>query len=85
MAQIKIKRGKEHVTSREGRVSRNGVDELSGYLDVVTSREGRVSRNFPLHTYRSGRLVTSREGRVSRNESIRISGPFSVSRPARGV
>ena len=34
-----------YVTSREGRVSRNGVAFTFFYPAFVTSREGRVSRN----------------------------------------
>ena len=34
------------VTSREGRVSRNGQKQSERHFSQVTSREGRVSRNL---------------------------------------
>ena len=37
-----------HVTSREGRVSRNPYPASVTVENEVTSREGRVSRNFLL-------------------------------------
>ena len=55
------------VTSREGRVSRNGTDRIDKPLPKVTSREGRVSRNCVVFVIDKATLVTSREGRVSRN------------------
>ena len=80
MAQLKV-------TSREGRVSRNGYDAKGKDSFVVTSREGRVSRNKHKRPFLKQIQVTSREGRVSRN---RISNAEkckepSESRPARDV
>ena len=64
---IKEDTEKDYVTSREGRVSRNGAPYVVDKLEDVTSREGRVSRNLPVLISHSVTLVTSREGRVSRN------------------
>ena len=81
------KRTTEGVTSRKGRVSRNGVT-VDGYMgeNTVTSRKGRVSRNeLPVAALVfSG--VTSRKGRVSRNVGAwpQVYGMIE-SRPARGV
>ena len=55
------------VTSREGRVSRNGKHATAATIGAVTSREGRVSRNILDATETICTAVTSREGRVSRN------------------
>ena len=86
MVILAYRSGTLNVTSRKGRVSRNG--KWAAFIDAarsVTSRKGRVSRND--WEYESGEraVVTSRKGRVSRNEKYYRNIEFTVGHVPQGA